>query len=158
MELKCFNPSVFRLFPNDSGSLGHSFSEKLRYAYRLLGDYRIYLLKDGETTLGHAVMQRGGISRYPFVKKGGWLLGPYFIEPQHRGHGYAKTLLSLVWQDVAPSSNAVNACILSDNPASLKTVSALGWKRIGYLDARSAFKKKLVECVTPCEVWRLDKE
>lgn len=156
MELLCFKPKIWRLFPKKCVNLGQSFSDKIRYAYRLLGGYRIYTLNSDGKSLGYAVMQRGKVSRYPFVGKRDWLLGPYLIDRQHRGHGYAKEMLELVKQDMKSVDGRIYACILLDNPASIKTVEKIGYRQVGYLDARSAYKKKLVEQSTPCGVWCLD--
>ncbi len=147
-----FRPSLFCLIPHNSGNLETERGVKLRFLYRLLIGYRIYLMRREEEFLGYVMFQKGKIARYPFVEKGMLLMGPYFVSEKHRGHAYARQLLKIALNEMSDYS-AVFAWIVSDNEPSRRTVSHLGFERIGWLNI-SGIKKELLQTPTKHELWK----
>lgn len=151
-----FRPSLVRLFPKDCRGSDFGILKRLQYCYRLIGGYGVYVLRGEDDAVGYAVLRRGPIFRYPFVSKGDCLLAPYWIREAQRRKGYAKQLLTGIKEDENGKFDRIWACILETNEASLKTVQAVGFSRIGWLD-KSKTNKILTNNPTNCSVWRLER-
>ncbi|MDD3401296.1 MAG: GNAT family N-acetyltransferase [Eubacteriales bacterium] len=153
--VSCFTPCLFRLLPQNCGTLKTERHIRLRFLYRFLVGYRIYMLRDGEDFLAYAMFQKGKIARYPFVEKGMYMMGPYFVDEGHRGHALGGTLLSVAVEDVG-EFKSIYAWILVDNQPSRRTVTKVGFRQCGYLDS-SKIIRSVTQTPTGCQVWRLDK-
>lgn len=147
-----FEPNLFRVIPQNSGNLETERGVKLRFLYRLLIGYRIYLMRRDDEFIAYVMFQKGRIARYPFVEKGMLLMGPYFVNEKHRGHAYAKKLLEIALEHIG-KYRAVFAWIVSDNEPSRRTVSNVGFSRVGWLNT-SGVKKAVTQTPTKHELWK----
>lgn len=135
-----FRPSLFRVIPKNSGNLGTERGVKIRFLYRMLVGYRIYLMRiDGEF-LAYAMFQKGRIARYPFVEKNMLLMGPYYVAEAHRGNGYAKQLIENAL-DSLHGFKALYAWIAANNEPSRRALSKIGFAHIGWLNTDGIIKK-----------------
>ena len=147
-----FRPSLFCLIPHNSGNLETERGVKLRFLYRMFIGYRIYLMRRDDEFLAYVMFQKGKIARYPFVERGTLLMGPYFVSEKHRGNAYAKQLLEIALKQMN-SYSAVFAWIVSDNEPSRRTVSNVGFSRVGWLNT-SGVKKAVTQTPTKHELWK----
>lgn len=145
-----FRPSLFRVIPKNSGNLETERGVKLRFLYRMLVGYRIYLMRKDSRFLAYAMFQRGKIARYPFVEKNMLLMGPYFVNEADRGNGYAGQLLDLALTDLKGYSTAF-AWIVSDNASSRKALQKAGFQTVGWLKA-AGMKRELIQSETRLEL------
>lgn len=150
MTFTVFRPSLFHVIPKNSGNLETERGVRLRFLYRMLVGYRIYLMRiDGEF-LAYAMFQKGRIARYPFVEKNMLLMGPYYVAEAHRGNGYAGRLIDLALSDLKGYSAAF-AWIISDNAASRNALQKAGFQTAGWLKS-FGMKKELIQSETRIEL------
>ena len=79
-------------------------------------------------------------------------MGPYFVNEKHRGHAYAKKLLEIALEHIG-KYRAVYAWIVSDNEPSRRTVTNVGFSRVGWLNT-SGVKKAVTQTPTKHELWK----
>lgn len=152
MTVSVFRPSLLHVIPKNSGNLETERGIKLRFLYRLLIGYRIFLMRRDDEFLAYVMFQKGKIARYPFVARGMLLMGPYFVSEKHRGHAYAKQLIEIGLEQMKPYS-AVFAWIVADNESSRKAVTKVGFRRVGWLNI-SGVKKAVTQTPTKHELWK----
>lgn len=101
---------------------------RVRFWYELMkGGYKVYYLADGDTIVGHCVATPGG-RRLKVSTKDDIVLGPYFVDPQFRGKGYAKVLVSMTLKYCTYNYNFAYDWIHVSNIASIKTSEACGFE------------------------------
>lgn len=152
--ISIFRPSLFHVIPKNSGNLETEAGVKLRFFYRMLIGYRIYVMRREDTFLAYVMFQKGKIARYPFVKKGMLLMGPYFVNENFRGQGYAGELIDAALMDLKDYS-AVFAWIASSNHASRRALTKAGFEQVGWLNV-NGIKKEVVQVQTQHELWKKD--
>lgn len=151
LTLSRFRPSLFRLIPNNCGNLNSERHIVLRFLYRFMVGYSIFILRDGNVFLAYAMYQKGKIARYPFVSKRDYLMGPYYVNESYRGKRLAGKLLR---ESTAELGNfeSVYCWILQDNVSSQHAVTTAGYRQIGYLDT-DRFIRERTETKTACQLW-----
>ena len=152
-----FTPTIFKLLPNSCCGLENEPHIKLRFFYRFLIGYRLYLLKENNETIAYCMFQKGKIYRYPFVKKHDLLMGPYFVSEGHRNVGNAKKLLNsaLIYLKDKGVYESVYAWIVADNEPSKHVVGQIGFKQCAWLDT-SKLRKKISDKATKHGLWKLN--
>lgn len=153
MTFSVFHPSLFCLIPRNSGNLETEHGVKLRFFYRFLIGYRIYLLRADNRFIAYAMYQKGRIFRYPFVGKASVLMGPYFVDESIRGRGYAGRILELSLHQMKHAKSAI-AWIAANNDSSRHALSKAGFHRIGWMDP-AGIKKKTTQSPTNYELWEI---
>ncbi len=143
-----FTPTLCAPMPKDLPDAGSDGVPIWRCMLRLSRGYSVYVLRDGHECVGFATLRNAG-SRYPFIKRGDVLLAPYFIDSGSRGRGLAKPMLTEAGKD---HKGRVFALVLTDNTASVKTLSAIGYKDLGFVDT-GGFIKRQTERPTRCKLW-----
>lgn len=92
--------SIYEYIPTYISPLAVVFEKfklvrRIRFWSELLkGGYKVYYLVDGDVLVGHCVVTPGG-RRLNASTKEDIVLGPYFVDSEFRGKGYAKVLVSM---------------------------------------------------------------
>lgn len=117
---------------------------RFRFWYELLkGGYRVYYLADGDTFVGHCVATPGG-RRLPVSTMDDIVLGPYFVDPQFRGKGYAKVVVSMTLKYCSYDYKCAFDWIHETNIRSIKTSEACGFVKEGHKLNVVGLMRKLV--------------
>lgn len=119
---------------------------RLRFLYEYLHKehYRVYYLLIGDSFVGHCVVTPGG-RRLWMSDKTDIVIGPYFIAPSYRGHGYAQQLLALTLKYCSYNYKRAFDWIEESNVASIKTSEACGMRKEGSRLNVVGLTRKLVE-------------
>lgn len=152
-----FTPTIFRLLPEDCCGLEKEPHIHLRFFYRFMVGYKMYILKKNGTAVAYAMVQWGKIRRYPYVGRRDLMLGPIFVNPEYRGMGLVGKVIrgALSTMKATGRYDAVYAWIVESNHSSQKAVSKVGFYKHAWLDA-SGFIKKPVDHPTNYGLWKLD--
>ena len=117
---------------------------RLRFLYECLkGGYKVYYLSNGDTLVGHCVVNPGG-RRLSISTKNDIVLGPYYISPEYRGCGYAKILVRMTLMYCTYKYQSAYDWIHDDNIASIKTSLACGFIQEGHKLNVVGITRKLV--------------
>lgn len=138
-----FKPSLFRLLPAQCCGLEAEPYIRLRFFYRYIVGYKMFLLKINGTTVSYCMFQRGKIRRYPFVGKKDLLMGPYFVTEEYRGQGLSTKLIRAALKTYLLNESFENvfAWILEDNDASKRAVTNIGFLHKCWLDMTGTVKR-----------------
>ena len=102
---------------------------RFRFWFELLiGGYRVYYLADGDTIVAHCVVTPGG-RRLTVSTEDDIVLGPYYVDTQFRGRGYAKVLVSMTLKYSTYDYKYPFDWIHDTNIPSIKTSEACGFVR-----------------------------
>ena len=123
-----------------------TLSRRVRLLLERLGrnSYVVLYLEVEGALVGHCVVAPGG-RRLGRSTENDIVLGPYFIDPSHRGKGYAKILVQWTLHKAGLTYKRAYDYIKKNNHASRKATLACGFKQCGDLDIRGFFHN-LVEC------------
>ena len=103
-----------------------------RFWFELLkGGYKVYYLADGDTIVAHCVVTPGG-RRLTVSTEDDIVLGPYYVDTQFRGRGYAKVLVSMTLKYSTYDYKYAFDWIHDTNIPSIKTSEACGFVREGH--------------------------
>ena len=143
------NYSLYEYIPTFIRPLNVPF-EKLRLIRRLRfwnelfkGGYKVYYLAEGDIIVGHCVATPGG-RRLKLSSKKDIVLGPYFVDSECRGKGYAKVLVPMTLKYCTYNYRYAFDWIHESNIPSIRTSEGLGMEVVGRLNVVGRFRK-LVE-------------
>lgn len=138
-----YDPTPFALLYCDFEKM--SFPRRIRLLMELFskGGYKVYYLAVDGVLVGHCVAAYGN-RRLKRSSEEDIVLGPYFIDPEHRGHGYAKDLVKMVLEKCTMKYRYAYDYINKNNVPSIKTSVFCGFKLCGELDIEG-FLHNLVE-------------
>lgn len=119
-----FNPTILSLLPIPMEKL--TIIRRVRFIYEYLcGGYKVYYLQVDRKYIGYCVVTPGG-RRLKCTSKNDIVIGPYYIMPEFRGNGYAKTLIMMTLSFCTYRFNHVYCWISKTNIPSIKTVESCG--------------------------------
>lgn len=139
-----YTPTVFR--PLYTHFEPMTISRRVRLLLERLGknSYKVFYLEVSGVLVGHCVVAPGG-RRLGRSTERDIVLGPYFVDPSHRGKGYAKDLIQWSLHKSGLQYDLAYDYIKKDNHPSRKATLACGFTHCGELDIRGFFHT-LVEC------------
>lgn len=118
---------------------------RFRFWFELLkGGYKVYYLVIGDIIVGHCVVTPGG-RRLKVSTKEDIVLGPYFIDPQFRGKGYAKVIVKMTLEHCTYTFKKAFDWIQEHNIPSIKTSESLGMKMVGRLFIKGVMRKLVID-------------
>ena len=144
------NKAIYEYTPNPFSLLYHDFEKmtfprriRLLMEYFAKGSYKVYYLSVDGNLVGHCVVAYGN-RRLKRSSENDIVLGPYFVDPQFRGKGYAKDIIRLTLANTTMSYRYAYDYINKSNIPSAKATLACGFEKCGELDIEG-FLHKLVE-------------
>lgn len=116
--------------------LSRTLRETLDY---VRGNYKVVYMGIGDKLIGYGVITRGG-GRNRFCTKQDLVLCSLFIRPEHRGHGYANTLVKVLSTGMGIKHQRVYEYIRHDNIPSIMVAQANGFLKISNASYRGLMK------------------
>ena len=131
--LYVYKPTPLRLLYHHFEKMTFSRRVRLLLEHFAKGSYRVfYLAVDGDL-VGHCVAAAGN-RRLKCSSEEDIVLGPYFIDPNCRGRGYAKTLIGWTLEKGGLKYRYAYDYINKSNLPSIRASLACGFELCGELD------------------------
>lgn len=117
-------------------------SRRLRYLSEWLGKkhYLVYYLAIKGELVGHCIVAPGG-RRLKSSTANDIVVGPYYIEPSHRGKKYSKDLLKLTLRYCSFKYDNAYDYIIKSNVPSIKVSEFCGFSKCGELNIIGRLRK-----------------
>ena len=138
-----YNPTPFRLLYCHFEKMTFSRRVRLLLEYLAKGSYKVFYLAVDGTLVGHCVAAAGN-RRLKRSAEEDVVLGPYFVDPNYRGHGYAKELIRWTLEKGGLQYRYAYDYINKSNLPSIKASQACGFELCGELDIEG-FLHNLIE-------------
>ncbi len=135
-----YQPKRSKLFYKNLEPL--TLKKWFRFQLELIKGYTVYYMVVSDEIVGSCVVSRGG-GRYSFAEKKDIVIGPYFVCPEHRGHGYASVMVDDVLNHLGIEYEYAWDWIRKDNYASIKTTERNGFEQVYEADV-VGFTRKIV--------------
>ncbi len=131
---------------------------RFRFWFELLkGGYKVYYLAVGNTIVGHCVVTPGG-RRLEVSTKEDIVLGPYFVDTQFRGKGYAKLIVRMTLEHCTYDFKNAFDWINEYNIPSIKTSESLGMNVVGRLYIKGIMRKLIEDPNGDNRIYRYEKQ
>ena len=134
-EMSVFTPNLFQLIPKKFRE-EFSFSDRLKLIVRVLRGYRLYMVTNGENLCAYTFLKRNYLHKYAFMRRGDFLINPYYVHPDNRSCGIARKMIEHVMNDLPDHHGRVWAVVKNDNLPSLSVLSKCGFELVGYSEKR----------------------
>ncbi len=139
-KIYAFKPNVFKLFYRNLEPL--TMRKWVRFQLERMRGYVVYYLEVSGEIVGSCLVSSGG-GRYSFADKKDIVIGPYFVCPEHRGHGYASVMVDAVLNHLGIKFEHAWDWIRKNNYPSIKTTENNGFERVYEADV-VGFTRKIV--------------
>lgn len=150
IEFLMFKPSLFHLY-DDCYSQENTPPYASRIIHRvrmirelILSHYQVVYMRKNGQIIGHLVVGRGG-SRIAESNQGDIVIGPIWVIPSERSHGYASKGIAYVLKLFHGSYGYAYEYIEKDNVASIRTVEKNGFEFVNECNEYGLLKK-----IKPC--------
>ena len=145
-NIKCnvFTPKIGRLFfPGELRSI-KLIGVRLLFQTITLGKAKIYVVSDGRDLI-HTSYVIPKCSKFAFMNKDDYEIGPCFTYPQYRGKGIYPAVLQSICNDLGNDNTIFYMIVDEDNTASIKGIEKAGFKKFGIVKITKFTKRYLLE-------------
>lgn len=136
-----YTPTLLRPFYIKMSHL--SLPGRVRFAIDFYYGYSVYYLKKNGEYIGYCTITSGMNKRFWFATEKDIIVGPYYIDKNHRGNGYVTYLVENVIYKCHNNWENAYAYILHTNIPSIKAFSKLSGKKI--FNVHNTFTRKLIQ-------------
>lgn len=146
IECKVFVPKIFGggyTIPGESRSIKKIFS-RLMFQFLTHGRTQIYFVADGEEIM-HTSCVIPKCSKFQFLGKDDYEIGPCFTSPKHRGKGIYPAVLRNICQNIGTENTVFYMIVDENNQPSIKGVEKAGFVRCGTVRVTKYTKKYILE-------------
>ena len=145
IEFYLYKPSFLNLYyPCYTGDEVPQYFSRFIHKVRMIREiivskYQVvYMMKD-KAIIGHLVVGRGG-SRIEMSTKRDIVIGPIWVVPRQRSHGYASKGIKFVLNDLKIDYDYAYEYIEKDNKPSIRTVQKNGFEFVDECNEYGLFK------------------
>lgn len=117
---------------------------RLLMEYFAKGKYKVFYLAVNGRLVGHCVVAYGN-RRLKCSSEEDIVLGPYFVDPEYRGSGYAKDIVRMTLNHGGLEYRYAYDYINKTNVPSIKTTLFCGFEKCGELDIEGPLHKLVIK-------------
>jgi len=137
-----YRPTISKLLYFDFQKM--RFSRRVRLMLEWLNPkhYLVYYLSINGELVGHCIVAPGG-RRLKCSTNNDIVIGPYYVEPTHRGKGYSKEIIALTLKYCSCPYENTYDYIAKTNTPSIRASESCGFTSCGKLNIVGKFHKLL---------------
>lgn len=109
-----------------------TLKSKIALMFRSFAGYYLYYIEKQGVIVSTCWLKHNYMGKYAFLKEDDLLINPYSTLLEYRGMGLATNILTYVVNDYSVKWNRLYALVKTDNYASIKVLSSVGFEKIGY--------------------------
>ncbi len=144
-EVKVFTPKIGRLSLHGEPTGFKTFVVRFLFQLTTNGKAKIYYVADADDLM-HTSYVVPQCSKFPFLGKNDYEIGPCFTYPQYRGKGIYPNVLRHICNSLGNSDTSFYMIVDDANIASVKGIEKAGFKKYGVIEVTKYTKRyKLVK-------------